>query len=310
MIGLVRFPPVASRFRPPAPLAGALWMITGSVLFSLLNLLIRSVSAELHPFQVAFFRNLFSLAFMLPWLVSTGMVGLRTARYGLYGTRALTGLCAMLTWFYALSVMPLGEAVALSFTTPLFATLGAALFLGENVRARRWFATAVGFAGVLIIIRPDAQSFHPDAVIALVSAAFAAASALQVKALARTESTSAMVTFMVLFLTPMSLVPALPVWVWPAATTWIWLVVLGGVATLGHLALSRAFHLADASALLPLDYIKLPCSALLGFLAFGEVMDGWSWAGAGVIGFSTLYIAQREATAARRRKTAAASADD
>ena len=203
---------------------GALWMVTAAALFSVLNLLIRHASTELHPFQVTFFRNFFSLAFMLPWLMRAGLGGLRTRKWGLYSTRALTGLAAMLTWFYAISVMPLAEAVALNFTTPLFATVGAALFLGEVVRLRRWTATVVGFLGVLVIVRPDADAIDLMAVLVLVSACFSAASALQVKALARTESTTAMVTYMVLFLTPMSLVPALFVWSWPSWGMLVWLV--------------------------------------------------------------------------------------
>ena len=155
---------------------GALWMVTAAALFSVLNLLIRHASTELHPFQVTFFRNFFSLAFMLPWLMRAGLGGLRTRKWGLYSTRALTGLAAMLTWFYAISVMPLAEAVALNFTTPLFATVGAALFLGEVVRLRRWTATVVGFLGVLVIVRPDADAIDLMAVLVLVSACFSAAS--------------------------------------------------------------------------------------------------------------------------------------
>ncbi|QQP89646.1 DMT family transporter [Skermanella sp. TT6] len=286
---------------------GALWMVTAAALFSVLNLLIRHASTELHPFQVTFFRNFFSLAFMLPWLMRAGLGGLRTRKWGLYSTRALTGLAAMLTWFYAISVMPLAEAVALNFTTPLFATVGAALFLGEVVRLRRWTATVVGFLGVLVIVRPDADAIDLMAVLVLVSACFSAASALQVKALARTESTTAMVTYMVLFLTPMSLVPALFVWSWPSWGMLVWLVAMGGVATLGHLSLTRAFHMADASAMMPFDYTKLPFAALLGYVMFGETMDLWSWVGAGIIAGSTIYIAQREASLARRERTAAAA---
>lgn len=291
----------------PLPVQGALWMVTGAALFSLLNLLIRHGATELHPFQVAFFRNFFSLMFMLPWLAKAGLGGLHTSKAWLYTTRSLTGLAAMLTWFYALSVMPLGEAVALSFTTPLFATIGAALFLGEVVRLRRWSATVVGFIGVLVIIRPDAEAISLPAAIVLVSACFSAASALQVKALSRTESPAVMVTYMVLFLTPMSLVPALFVWSWPSWGMLVWLVLMGGIATLGHLALTRAFTLADASAMMPFDYTKLPFAALLGYLAFGETMDLWAWVGAGIIAGSTIYIAQREAMLARRARSAAAA---
>ncbi|WP_051512075.1 DMT family transporter [Skermanella stibiiresistens] len=291
----------------PVMVEGALWMVAGAAMFSLLNLLIRHASSELHPFQVAFFRNFFSLMFMLPWLFKAGVGGLRTRKSWLYATRALTGLAAMLTWFYALSVMPLAEAVSLSFTTPLFATIGAALFLGEVVRLRRWSATVVGFVGVLVIVRPDAEAIKLTAVLVLVSACFSAASALQVKALARTETTTAMVTYMVLFLTPMSLIPALFVWTWPSWDMLGWLVLMGGIATLGHLALTRAFHMADASAMMPFDYTKLPFSALLGYLVFGETMDLWTWVGAGIIAASTIYIAQREASLARRARSAAAA---
>lgn len=296
-----RFPDV------PASVRAALWMVFATAVFSVLNVIIRYASSELHPFEVTFFRNFFSLVFMLPWLMSAGFGGLRTNRWGLYSTRALTGLISMLTWFYALSIMPLGEAVALNFTTPLFATIGSALFLHEVVRARRWSATVVGFIGVLIIIRPSPDALSLPALLVLVSAAFGALSALQVKALAKTESTSAMVTYMVLFMTPMSLVPALFVWQTPSLPMLGWLVVMGGVATIGHLALTRAFHLADASALMPLDYVKLPITALFGYVLFDERMDAASWLGAAIIAASTIYIAHREATVSRRERVGAAA---
>ncbi|HSK39048.1 MAG TPA: DMT family transporter [Arenibaculum sp.] len=285
---------------PSAALEGVLWMLVSAAFFSLLNFVIRLASSELHPFVIVFYRCLFSLVFMLPWLLRAGLGGMRTRRAKLYLTRSLTGLAAMLTWFTGLSLMPLGTAVALGFTAPLFATVGAALFLGEVVRRRRWTATAVGFLGVLIVIRPSPEQVSPAALLVLLSAALSAASALQVKSLSRTESTSAMVTYMALFLTPMSLVPALFVWQWPSWPMLGLLAVGGALATLGQIAITRAFHVADTSAVMPIDYAKLPFSALLGWFAFGEVLDVWTWAGAAVIAVSTLYIAHREAMLARR----------
>lgn len=285
---------------PSAAVEGVLWMLTAAAFFSLLNLVIRLASSELHPFVIAFYRCLFSLVFMLPWLLRAGLGGMRTGRAMLYLTRSLTGLAAMLTWFTGLSLMPLGTAVALGFTAPLFATVGAALFLGEVVRRRRWTATAIGFVGVLIVIRPSPEQVSPAALLVLLSAAFAAASALQVKSLSRTEATSAMVTYMALFLTPMSLVPALLVWEWPSWPMLGLMIVGGAIATLGQIALTRAFRVADTSAVMPIDYAKLPFSALLGWFAFGEVLDAWTWVGAAVIAASTLYIAHREAMLARR----------
>lgn len=284
----------------PRPVEGALWMLGSVVAFSILNLVIQLSADELHPFQIVFFRCLFSLAFMLPWMAHAGLGGLRTNRAGLYLTRSLTSLAAMMTWFTGLTLMSLGTAVTLGFTTPLFCTIGAALFLGETVRARRWVATLVGFLGVLIVIRPTPESFSPVAMLILVSAAFSAASSLQVKSLSRTEPTSAMVTYMALFMTPMSLVPALFVWEWPSWQMMAMMVLAGALATVGQLAVTRSFHLAEASAVMPLDYAKLPVAALLGWIAFGEVLDAWTWAGAAVIIGSALYIAHREAVVARR----------
>lgn len=284
-----------------------LWMVLSTAIFATGNILIRHATSEVHPFQVAFFRNLFSLLCLLPLVVGVGLT-LRTNRLGLYLSRSSTSLCAMLTWFYGLSVVPLADATALAFTLPLFATIGAALFLGETVRLRRWIAVVVGFVGVLIILRPGAGSLTMGAGIVLVSCVFSAATTLQVRSLARSEGTIVMVTYMVLFLTPMSLVPALFVWSWPSWAMLGWMAALGAGLTLGHLALTRAFHLAEASALMPYDYLKLPFTALLAYGLYGEMMDGWGWVGAAIIAGSTLYISHREARLARRTRAAVPAA--
>jgi len=285
-----------------APVKGALLMTGAAVAFSGMIGLLRLATDALHPFEVAFFRNLFGLVFMLPWLMRTRFQGLHTERLGLHGLRALTGLAAMLMWFMALSLMPLGEAVALSFTTPLFVTIGAALALGEVIRARRISATLAGFAGMLIIVRPGVEAVQPAAMLVIVSAVFAACSALIVKSLSRTDHGNSIVTWMVVFLTPMSLVPALFVWQWPSLETVAVLFAMAGLATLGHIAFTRAMTRADISAVLPFEYLRLPMVALIGYLAFGEVMDPWAWAGAALIIASTLYIARREAVVARERR--------
>lgn len=152
--------PLPSPFPLPSlspALQAVLWMVLSTAIFATGNILIRHATSEVHPFQVAFFRNAFSLLCLLPLVAGTGLT-LRTNRLGLYLSRSATSLCAMLTWFYGLSVVPLADATALAFTLPLFATIGAALFLGETVRLRRWIAVVVGFVGVLIILRPGAGS--------------------------------------------------------------------------------------------------------------------------------------------------------
>ena len=129
----------------------------------------------------------------------------------------------MLMSFSALALLPLSLAVALSFTAPLFTTLGAALFLGETVRFRRWSATLLGFIGVVIIVRPGAAPFDIGMLLMIASAAANAATTLMVKRLSRTELANAIVTYMVLLMTPMSLAPALFVWQMPPVWTWVFL---------------------------------------------------------------------------------------
>lgn len=283
-----------------APAEAILWMLVACAMFAAIPALIRHAITELHPFEVAFFRNLFGLAFMLPWLIrSGGLKALRTDRLGLYTLRAGVSLIAMLTWFVALAHIELGDAVALSFTAPLFATVLAASLLGESVGARRWSATVVGFLGALIIIRPGHEEFGLGTGLVLVSAACIAVSIVLIKMLSRTEPSNAIVVYMVLFLTPASLPPALFVWTWPSAEMWLWLVVLGGVATLSHVCFTRAVKLADASALMPYDYTRLPFAAALAFVFFGEVPDLWTWIGAAVIAAASAYIARREARLGR-----------
>ncbi len=298
---------LASAASWPAPVQGALLMTGAACAFSLMIILIREASETLHPFVVAFWRNAFGLVFMLPWLARVGLGGLKTRRLGLYTLRGMAGIVAMLTWFYALSVMPIAEAVSLSFTVPLFATIAAAVVLREVVRARRWTATAVGFVGVLVILRPGVEAISPAALLVLVSSLSIAVSVVMIKMLSQTENSNAIVVYMVLFLTPLSLVPALFVWGWPAPATWLLLIGIGLAGTLGHIGFTNAMRVADASAVLPLDYLRLPLVAVAGYALYGETMDLATWAGAAIIIAATLYIARREAIVARddRRRQAA-----
>lgn len=287
------------------PLTGrGVALMLGSVLcFALMAISIRMVSAQLHPFQIAFFRNLFGLLFTLPLVWHAGPSLLRTDKLRLYVLRCLTGLAAMLTGFWALVHLPLAQAVALSYTTPLFVTILAVVVLGEVVRARRWTAVVIGFIGVLVILRPGVDGLQFGALVAIASSALAASSAISIKFLSRTEPADAIVIWMVLIMTPMSLLPALPVWRAPDPSAWLWVVVTGGLGTLGHLCMTRAYQTADVSALQPLNFLQLPIVAFIAWLLFAERVDSWTVAGAGIIFASTAYIARREARLHRARVT-------
>lgn len=281
-------------------------MVAASACFTVLTGIIRHLSGTVEVFEIIFFRNFFGLVALAPWFWRQGLAGLRTQRLGLYCLRGVTGMINMSCWFYAITAIALADAMALSFTAPLFATLAAVVLLGERVRAGRWGATLAGFAGALLILRPGA-GIEPAALLMLVSAAFMALSVIIIKTLSRTESAGAIVAWMGLILTPASLLPALFVWRWPGVEELAWLAALGTVATIGHYCFTRALGSADTSAVLPFDFIRLPFAALLGYLAFGERVDLWTWAGGLVIFSSALYVGHSEARADGKRKRSEAA---
>ncbi len=278
-------------------------MLFSALFFAGLGISIRMSTREVHSFEIVFFRNFFNLMFMLPWLWKIGLSGLRTEVFGLHVTRASLGLISMFFWFTGVSMMPLAEATSLGFTAPLFATIGAALILRETVRLRRWAAVLIGFAGTLIILRPGTEVITLPAIYMIAGVVFVACSFIAVKMLTRTESPNTMVLMMVALITPVSLIPALFVWQWPSIETWMWLVMVGFSATGGHIFFNRAMATADASAILPFDYSRLLFVAVLAFIIFNEVPDIYTWIGGAIIFGSTIYIAQREAVAARSAVT-------
>ena len=280
------------------PIRGALWITLANMFFTAMAGIIRHVSADIHPFEIAFFRALFGLILMAPWFLRLGVASVRSRRVGMHVCRALFMLGAAMAWFTAISLMPIAEVTALTFTTPLFASLGAALFLAEKVGLRRAVAIGVGFAGAMIILRPDVEALTMPAMAALASAVFGAVGMLIVKSLSRSESPATIVIYVGLLLTPLSLVPALFVWTTPSLEALAWLAALGLVANLGHMPFARAMASADATAILPFDFLKLFFSATMGYLLFAEVPDVWTWIGATVIFGAVLYTARRESKAA------------
>ena len=284
-------------------LRGALMMVAASFFFAAMNAIIRLASEELHTFQILFFRNFFGLMFMLPWLLRSRAGSLKTRRFRLYLARALMGLVAMALWFWALTVLPLAEAVSLSFTTPLFVTVGAALILGETVKARRWSATAIGFIGALIILRPGVEPLSLPTIVVVIAAATMAASVLMIKTLSRTETSPAIVFYMGLLMTPLAFLPALTVWQWPSLSGWLLMVLLGGFGTVGHLLFTGAMRTSDASAVMPFDFARLPFSALLGYWLFAQKVDIWTWIGAAVIFAAGAYITHREVRLGRQHSS-------
>ncbi|HTP83625.1 MAG TPA: DMT family transporter, partial [Alphaproteobacteria bacterium] len=203
-----------------------------------------------------------------------------------------TAFIAMCAWFTGIAGLPLNESTALSFTSPLFATTVALVFLREQVTRERWIGTLIGFAGAMVVLRPGLQAVQWQAVILLISAAITGANSVLVKHLTRTESSVAIVTYMTLYILPFSLAAALAVWVPPPSHIWLPMIALALASTLGNIALTHALTEWDASAVVGLDFIRLPLAALLAWLIFAEQPSLWSWIGGAVIIAGLVYSAR------------------
>ena len=279
----------------PTP-CGIGMMIIASAFFASMHATVRYVSAEVHPFEIAFFRNLFGFLVFVPWLLRTGLVALRTERFPLHLGRAVFNSASMMAWFTALSLLPLADATALSLAGPLFATLGAMFLFGESVRAPRWIAIGIGFLGALVLIRPGFEAVSLGAVLVLASAISVSGSKLLVKSLARTDGTATIVAYVSLLMTPVTLIPALFFWQWPTLEQLVLLMAIGGLGSCGHLCFVQAYKLADLSVVEPVLFTRLIWAALIGFLWFSEIPNIWVWIGGGLIVGATSYIAQQEAS--------------
>lgn len=282
----------------------AVLLMTGStILFGLMAVCIRLASQQLHAFEIAFFRNVFGFVFTLPLLYRAGTAILKTEKLPLYLLRCAIGIIGMLCGFWAIVHLPLAQAVALSYSTPIFVTIGAVLVLGEVVRLRRWSAVLIGFLGMLVIVRPGSDDFSMASLVAVLAAVMSASVAISIKFLSRTEHPDAIVIYTTALWIPMSLLPALWVWQTPSGITWLWIVLCGGFGTVAHMGWTRALKLADASLLTPISFLQILVVAVFAWWLFDERLDRWTVIGASIIFASNIYIARREAELARRAVT-------
>ena len=204
-----------------------------------------------------FFRNLFGVVALLPVFFRSGFGVLRTRRLGLHVGRAIIQSAGMMCFFIGLTMIPFAEVTALSFSAPLFATVLAILVMGERVRMRRVCALIVGFIGVLVVLRPDTGAISLGALFVVGSSFVWAVAMAIIKSLSRTESSVTTTLYAALFMAPITLIPALFVWREPNLEQLVWLLGVGAAGTLGHLAFAQAFKIAEMSAVLPLDFLRL-----------------------------------------------------
>lgn len=269
-------------------------MFVATICFSIMHALIRYMSVELHPFQLAFFRCAFGLLVVIPWFIRYGVAPLRTKRLNLHVFRGCINVVAMLAGFYALSITPLADVAALSFTAPIFATLLAIVFLREVVGIRRWCAILFGFFGTLVVLKPGFEMMSDGQLLVVLSALLWACALIIIKILARTESSITIITYYVLLMAPLSAIPAALVWIAPTIQQVIIMAVMGVLGTFGQLLMTEALKEGDTNVVMPLDFFKMIWAVLLGFFIFGEVPGLSTWFGGAMIFGSITYIAYRE----------------
>jgi drug/metabolite transporter (DMT)-like permease len=293
--------------RLPPNVQGALWLVSGGFIFTATSVMIRLLSTQIESVQTAFFRAVISVILLLPMIAAGRVQPWHSKRLAGHFWRTAMGTASMVLGFYAVSMLPLADATAIAFSQPLFSVVVAAAIAGEKVRWRRWSATIIGFAGVLVMVRPGEGSLQAGALVALANAAAVAVSILLVKRLSDTETPLMILTQFAIFSTILLALPAIWVWRWPDLWGWTLAVGIALSATIGQYFWVQAFKSGEMSAVAPFEYMRLPFAVFVGWLIWGEMPVIWTYVGASIVIGSALYIAHREHQLARERRRTAAT---
>ncbi|MFN5608480.1 MAG: DMT family transporter [Holosporales bacterium] len=276
------------------------WMLICTVLMSMIPIIAHFLAARVHPLQMVFVRSALQFVFILPFIAFYFPAVVSTRRLSAHAWRGINGAISMSLWFYGIAHLPLANVVTLSSIAPIFTTILAAWWLGEQVHLRRWIAIAVGFGGVLLVAQPEATGFTWVAGIVVLQAFMVAVANFFVKSLTTTERNLTILFYMGVFVVPLTLPGALLFWMWPTPAEWGWLTLMAFCGVLAHFALNRAFRMAEASALMPLDYLRLPIAVGADVLLFAQMPTEQTLLGAAAILVACLYILHRERLHRRR----------
>lgn len=255
-------------------------MVAAALMMAVVGVSVKWATHDLPTPVVVFFRNFFGLAALLPWLIRPGGITLRTERLRTHALRCAFGLCAMFTYFAALSVLPLAQAVVLNFTSPLFIPFIARAWLGEPLSRRILGAAALGFVGVLVIKSPQGAGASWPSVLALLSALFASLALVTMRKLTSTEPAGRIVFYFALGSTVGAAVPLFWSWQTPTAAQWVPLFLTGAAASLAQFLLSRGYARCPAAVAAVFQYLTVPAAALLGWVLWDERLGGVIIAGA------------------------------
>lgn len=284
-------------------LQGVCWMMLTSFLFVAVTGIVRHLGSDMPAIEAAFIRYAFGVVLIMPLVFYNWAGKIPTKTLKLYTFRGLVHGVGVMLWFYAMARIPIAEVTAIGYISPIFVTVGAALFLGEKLHFRRIAGVAIGFVGTLIILRPGFQDINLGQLAQLCAAPLFAVSFLLAKRLTDTENSSVIVGMLSIGCTLTLLPGALLQWRTPTAEELGWLALTALFATVGHVTLTKAFQAAPITVTQPLGFLQLVWAALLGMLLFDEQLDPFVFAGALLIIAATTYISHRELKASRKPKS-------
>jgi len=278
------------------------YMLAYTVTFAALWGCIRYLSHDIHPLVLVFFRTFFGLIVILPVLLKTRLPALSSGLYPLYILRGVLNIISVFGSFFAVSLLPLADAVAFSYAAPIFATILAVFILKEKIGKHRIIAILIAFVGVMVLVRPGFQTLTVGMLAALGAAGCFAATLICVKLLTRHDSPTIVSLMAFIVAIPISLVAALFYWQWPSGEQWIFIVIMGVLAAVAHICLAKALSNADLSSVMPIDFIRIIFAAMIGITLFGDAFNGLTFLGGGIILASAVYAAHRENKISRAKK--------
>lgn len=279
---------------------GMLWMILAGAVFATMYALIRWLGKEIHVFEMIFFRNLFGLAMLLPFIWRMRHSLGRPKRPGLIVWRGLFQTTSSCLWYYGVTVIALASASALMMLEPIVGSILAIIIFKEKSRLDRWVAVFAGLVGALIIVRPGSVDFSFGAGAVIIAAVLWSGFQLMGKVHSREEPVAVVVAYSSALVVPLSFIPALFFWVTPSLEQIAGLIMLGAVATFGFYCMTSAYKFGDVTVVAPLTFVRLIFAATLGYFMFSEVPDNWIWVGAIIVVTSATYLARLEMKAGKK----------
>jgi drug/metabolite transporter (DMT)-like permease len=280
--------------------------------FTAMAVAVRELAGEMHAFEILFIRSAIGFVIIVAVLNATGCFviivavlnatgwqQLGTQRLAVHGLRNVVHFIGQVLWIFGIQLLPLVTVFAIEFTTPLWAAVLAVLFLGERMNRGRWIALVCGFCGVLVILQPGYTEPDPALFIMIVCAIFFGLSVTFTKSLTRTDHALTIMFFMTIMQTGFGLIASIFVWTPVALWQWPWLAVVAVTGLSAHYSMVRAFGHADATIVVPMDFLRLPLIALVGFLIYGESLELATVVGAILILSGIYYSITREGRAAR-----------